>query len=57
MKFRVVIRMVNETVYEPYGEIAISLKTKLHQQLSLKEKTRVIDRNDVKDETNHFFCL
>ena len=55
MKCRVSIRMVNETFCKTYEDVTISLKTKLHYECSLKEMTRVVDGNDVKDATNHFF--
>ena len=55
MKHIVTIRMVNETVCKLYADVTISLKTKLHYEYSLKETKRVIDGNDIKDITNHFF--
>ena len=49
--------MANETFCKPYEGIAISLKTKLHCEHSLKEMNRVIDLNDIKDATNVFLLI
>ena len=55
-KHRVSILIVNETVCEPYEDFTILLKTKFQCECSSKEMTRFVDRNDVKDATNHLFA-
>ena len=54
MKFRFVIRMVNEKFYKPYEDFTISLKTKLHYEYSLKEMTRGAYGHYIKDSIRYF---
>ena len=49
--------MVNETVFKSYEDVTISLKTKLHNEFSFQEMTKLVDGCDTKDATNHFLLI
>ena len=57
IKLRVLIHLVNATVCKPYEDVNISFKTKLHNEFSFQEMTKLVDGCDTKDATNHFLLI